>query len=63
MLFMRFTIDVLFVNKENKVVGVVERIKPFRLSPIFFKASFAIELPEGTIANARTQCGDELEIF
>lgn len=60
MFFMRFPIDVLFVGKDNRVVGLVENIKPFRLSPIFFKSNYAVELRSGTIAKTRTSIGDEL---
>lgn len=60
MFFMRFPIDVLFVGKDNRVVGLVENIKPFRLSPIFFKSNYAVELCSGTIAKTRISIGDEL---
>ena len=62
MFFMRFSIDVVFVNKKNCVVGLVERIKPFKLSPIFFNASYAIELPEGKIAEKKITIGDIVEL-
>ena len=60
MLFMRFTIDVIFVDKNNKVTGLVKRIKPYRMGPYFIRASYCIELPEGTIDETQTQIGDEL---
>lgn len=58
MFFMRFAIDVVFVDAENKVVGLVKNIKPFQLSPIFFKATSAIELPSGSIDKTKTSLGD-----
>ncbi|MBF0511598.1 MAG: DUF192 domain-containing protein [Candidatus Omnitrophica bacterium] len=58
MFFMKFAIDVVFCDRNNKVVGICEGIKPFFLSPIFFKASFAIELPAGTVRGSGTQIGD-----
>jgi len=63
MFFMRFAIDAIFVDKENRVVGVVEGIKPFCLSPIFFKASYVIELPEGIIKKSRTAIGDQIQLL
>ena len=60
MFFMRFAIDVVFVDKNDRVVGLVEEIKPFRMSAYFSKASYAIELPAGTIARTRTQLGDQI---
>ena len=63
MFFMRFAIDVVFANKNNIVVGLVQRIQPFHLSPIFVKASYAIELPEGTILDKKISLGDQLELI
>ena len=60
MFFMRFAIDAIFVNTENKVVGLVEGIGPFKLSPIFLKASYVIELSVGTITRTQTSLGDWL---
>jgi len=62
MFFMRFSIDVIFVNDKNKVVGLVERIRPFCLSKMYFKASYAIELAEGAIARTKTSVGDNVKI-
>lgn len=62
MFFMRFSIDVIFVDKNNCVVGLVERIKPFRLSPIFPRSNYAIEVSEGTIVQTKTSIGDKIEI-
>ena len=59
--FMRFPIDVIFVDKTHKVVGLVRNIPPFGFSPIFWNASFAIELPTSAIEKAQTQSGDILE--
>ncbi len=50
-----------FINKDNFVVGLVERIKPFQLSSIFFKASYAIEIAAGIIAETKTSVGDKIE--
>ena len=62
MLFMRFTIDAIFVDKNNCVVGLVKAIKPFQLSPIFFKASYVIEAPAGIIVQTETDLGDKIKI-
>src|ERR1700691_1430753 len=62
MFFMKFPIDVIFCDRQNKVVGLCLQIKPFCLSPIFFKASYAIELPSGSIAKSKTQMGDQIQL-
>lgn len=56
--FMRFTIDALFLDKDGTVVKAVERMKPWKLTGIAFKARGVLELPEGTIAATGTQVGD-----
>lgn len=60
MFFMRFSIDAVFIDRRKSVVGVVENIKPFQMSPIFFRASSVIELPAGTVYKTGTTKGDQL---
>lgn len=60
MFFMRFAIDAIFVDKDNKVLKVYSGLKPWRLSGIFPKASYCIELPSGIVLATRTQIGDTL---
>ncbi|MDE1921250.1 MAG: DUF192 domain-containing protein [Candidatus Omnitrophica bacterium] len=62
MFFMKFPIDVIFCDRKDKVVGLCEGIKPFRLSPVFFRASYAIELPAGTIIASQTRIGDQVRL-
>ena len=62
MLFMQFPIDVIFINKTNHVVGLVNNIPPFAFSPIFWESSCAIELPAGTIQQTQTAVGDIIQI-
>ena len=62
MFFMKFPIDVIFCDRQNKVLGLCEGLKPFCLSPIFFKASYAIELPPGSIVASKTQIGDQIAL-
>ena len=60
--FMRFNIDVLFLDKSNKVVASLPSFKPFRLSPLYFQSASVIELPESTIRMTNTQSGDTIQI-
>ncbi len=60
MFFMKFSIDAVFVDKNKTVVGLVEGIKPFQMSPMFFKARDVIELPEGKIRETKTRLGDQI---
>jgi uncharacterized membrane protein (UPF0127 family) len=56
---MKFTIDVLFLDRQRRVRKVRERMVPRRLSACL-TAHSVLELPEGTIAATRTQEGDQL---
>jgi len=58
--FMRFTIDVLYVDASGQVVKAVPELKPFRLSGARRGAHSVIELPKGSIASSSTVAGDQL---
>jgi len=47
--FMKFAIDVLFVNKQNEIIALYQNVKPWRILPIHFTSHYVIELPAGTI--------------
>jgi uncharacterized membrane protein (UPF0127 family) len=59
---MLFPIDLIFLGKENVVVGVEEHLRPFRISKVSFKATSVLELPPHTLYRSKTQIGDRLEI-
>ena len=62
MFFMKFPIDVVFLDPDNTIVFLLENIKPWRVSPIIRKACCAIELPAGAIRSSGTETGDRLFI-
>jgi uncharacterized membrane protein (UPF0127 family) len=57
--FMRFPIDVVFVDADGRAVRVVPQVKPWRMTASF-KARSVIELPAGTAAVADIKVGDLL---
>jgi uncharacterized protein len=59
--FMRYPIDVMFINKENKIIKIIRNIKPWRMTGMYFKANKVLELPEGTISEGIVE-GDHLEV-
>lgn len=61
--FMRFSIDVVFVDKENRVIKAIPNLNPFQLTYIYFRAKLAIELPLNTIFSSRTTEGDMLSFL
>jgi hypothetical protein len=60
MWFMRIPLDVVHVDKRDRVTHVLRGIKPWRFGPLFVGGKLAIELPVGT-ANG-TRVGDEIDI-
>ena len=59
---MRFTFDVVMIDKDFRVVGLREMVRPFSIVPPNFRAESVIELPLHTIFKSRTAIGDELVI-
>jgi len=60
MFFMRFPIDVAFLDPGGKVVRAIHGIKPWRATRVFLDAHSALELPSGTLAQAGVHEGDLL---
>lgn len=59
--FMRFPLDVVYLDRTYRVVRVDHQMPPNRLGPIYTKGCHAIlELPPGVLAASTTQVGDEL---
>jgi uncharacterized membrane protein (UPF0127 family) len=62
MIGMRFSIDVLHLNREGEVVKVVPELKPGRLGPYVWRSRTVVELPAGVAAATDTRVGDRLVI-
>jgi len=60
--FMRFSIDVIFVDKNNRIIKTLSRFSPNRISPIYWYSQKVIELPAGTLDSSHTQILDQLEL-
>jgi uncharacterized protein len=59
--FMRFPIDALFVDRELRVLEVVERLRPWRIASKR-GAHAVLELPAGECARRGVQSGDRLAL-
>ncbi|MGH9387176.1 MAG: DUF192 domain-containing protein [Vicinamibacterales bacterium] len=57
--FMKFTIDVAFVDRRGTVLGGSRQIRPWRIG-LGWGALAAIELPAGTLATTHTRTGDRM---
>lgn len=59
-LFMRFAIDVIFVNRKGVVVKLRPNMVKNRIS-LCLRANSVVEVPVGVIASTGTAVGDQLE--
>lgn len=59
---MMFDIDVVFLDKDHKVVAVHEVLHPFSMTGVYLNAESVLELPAHTIFKSRTKVGDDLMI-
>ena len=61
--FMSFSIDLLFVDRQDRIVKIVQAMPPFRLSSISLNAAYVIELPAGIISSTQTKIGDRIRLI
>ena len=62
MMFMRFAIDVVYLDKDYQVVRVVEKLRPWLGLSLCFPAYATLELPPGTIQKYNIRVGDKLSL-
>jgi hypothetical protein len=58
--FMRFPIDLVYLDRNNQVKKVRGNVRPWRVSACL-SAHSILELPAGTIRETQTQRGDQLQ--
>ena len=58
--FMRFPIDVLFLDADNRVICLENGIKPYRATGYCRGAACAVELPAGTASEHGLSVGDRI---
>ena len=58
--WMFFAIDVVFLDREMRVVKLIENLRPFRLTVPKRAARSVIELPAHTITRTGIRLGDQL---
>jgi uncharacterized membrane protein (UPF0127 family) len=62
MFWMRYAIDVIFLDDASRVVGLVQALRPWRISPLVRAATSVVEVPTGTIAHTGVRAGHTLAI-
>ncbi len=58
--FMRFPIDVIFLDKRGRVIKLLPEVPAFRFSPLVWKSKMVVELPAGTINRSGTEVEDHV---
>ncbi|MCA1032214.1 DUF192 domain-containing protein [Bacillus timonensis] len=62
MCFMQFSIDVVFLDQNKRIVKLVENLKPWRMIPPVRNAQSVIELPIGAIQKYSFQVGESIKL-
>jgi uncharacterized protein len=60
--FMKFPLDVLYIDKNNQVVKVSLNIPPGKMEKVVRKAKSVIEMPAGSIDTESVEVGDQIQI-
>ncbi len=60
--FMAFPIDILFLDKDYKVIAIERGLKPWAISQKQVDAAMVIEAEAGVFSEDRVTVGDELTI-
>ncbi|MDR6551570.1 DUF192 domain-containing protein [Paenibacillus qinlingensis] len=58
--FMKFEIDILFLDESDYILSIREQMRPFRLTPIVQHAVRVVELKGGTIQQFNIEIGDRI---
>lgn len=61
MFFVFFPIDMIFLDKEKKVIEIKEGFKPFTVYYSKKEANYVVELPNKRIKEAKIELGDMIE--
>jgi len=56
--WMRYNIDIVFLDRKKRVLAIYYSIKPFRVTPFVRNAFFVLELKSGTIEKTSLKPGD-----
>ena len=59
---MKFSIDVIGLDRDLKVIKLWSRLVPFRVTSVSLKLRSVIELPPGRIDECQVSVGDQLRI-
>ena len=58
---MQFAIDIAVLDNNWRVIAIRRKMRPFRMTRVFFKAAAVLELPSGMLESTSTFVGDSIE--
>lgn len=61
--FMLAPIDVVYLDRDLRVVGILERVRPYRFPRAVRRAHSVVELPAGTVALRSLRIFDQLRLI
>ncbi len=61
-MFMSIPIDVLYVDKNDKVIAMDHGMRPWSFGRLRRSSRYVIELPAGLLAATGTNVGDQLQV-
>lgn len=59
---MKFPIDILFVDKNNKIIALYENVSKNKILPVHLSASYVVEMKAGQISNYKIEKCDIIQI-
>ena len=59
---MAFSVDVVHLDADSRVLRVVGTLRPWRLGPVVRGSRVVVELPAGTVAATGTRPGDVIDL-
>lgn len=61
-MFMSIDLDILFIDRENRICAIRENLKPWHVCARCATARTVIELPPGTVKTTGTDTGDFIDL-
>ena len=61
--FMKYPIDVIFLDEYDKILHIIHSMQPYRFSPIVKGAKKVLELPAGICFSTGTAVKDQIELI
>lgn len=61
--FMQFPIDIVFIDRDNKIIHITENLRHYRISKYVKNAEYVIEIGGSKSKKKDIEVGDEIDII